>query len=133
MKNRYVALWLFFFVLLISSCNNKEQRLNKHLNEMASELNMEAPAQLDENTLFMGAEVDSKNTFKYLYRIINTDSAEAMMDEVELQTKANIKQAFEMNPGLEIFTVNKINVDYIYKDSLDNVIRVIHITPEDYK
>lgn len=133
MKNRLITLLSLSLFFLLFGCSNKENSLNKKLNEVSNNLNKDVPIQFDDHTLFIGSEVDADNTFKYLYQIINIDDIEAMMDEVEAQTKANIKDAFELNPDLKIFTVNNVSVDYVYQDSLGQVIRTIHITPEDYK
>jgi hypothetical protein len=55
------------------------------------------------------------------------------MEAVEEQTRTNIREAFRLNPDLRIFTVNDVRIDYIYTDSVGNVVKTIHITPEDYK
>lgn len=130
LKSLYLSI---FFALLLIGCSGNSKELNKELNKMAYNLNKEAPAQLDENTLFMRAEVDSDNTFKYIYKIINTTQVIELMDEMEAQTKANISEAFRINPDLKIFTDNNVVIEYVYTDEDDVVIRTIKITPEDYK
>ena len=100
---------------------------------MAENLNQSAPAQLDEHTIFLGAEVTDENVFQYRYQIVNTPNPQAMMQAVEDQTKNNIKEAFRINPDLRIFTKNNVNIDYIYTDSSGNVLKTINITPKDYK
>mgnify|MGYP001210654988 FL=1 len=131
MKNKILSFLMFLVSILWLSCSNNN--LNKELNTMATNLNEAAPAQLDENTLFLGAQVDVDNTFKYLYQIINTNNADSIMNEMEEQTRDNIKEAFRINPDLAIFTANDINIEYVYHDSLGQVIKTIHITPQDYK
>ncbi len=130
LKSLYLSI---FFALLLIGCSGNSKELNKELNKMAYNLNKEAPAQLDENTLFMRAEVDSDNTFKYIYKIINTTQVIELMDEMEAQTKANISEAFRINPDLKIFTDNNVVIEYVYTDEDNVVIRTIKITPEDYK
>lgn len=131
MKNKILSFLMFLVSILWLSCSNNN--LNKELNTMATNLNEAAPAQLDENTLFLGAQVGVDNTFKYLYQIINTNNADSIMNEMEEQTRDNIKEAFRINPDLAIFTANDINIEYVYHDSLGQVIKTIHITPQDYK
>lgn len=131
MKNKFLNLIILAIGLLWSGCSNNT--LNKELNKMADNLNLAAPTQLDENTLFIGAEVDSDNTFKYLYQIINTQNPDSIMNAMEVQTFSNIKEAFRMNTDLKIFTDNEVEIEYIYQNSLGQVVKTIHITPQDYK
>ncbi len=131
MKNKFLNLIILAIGLLWSGCSNNT--LNKELNKMADNLNLAAPTQLDENTLFIGAEVDSDNTFKYLYQIINTQNPDSIMNAMEVQTFSNIKEAFRMNIDLKIFTDNEVEIEYIYQNSLGQVVKTIHITPQDYK
>lgn len=132
MKRKSLLLLILSISFFLFGCSNSGA-LNKELSKMADNLNKAAPAQLDDNTLFLGAQVSSDNTFKYLYQIINTEDAEEIMDEMEAQTRANIKEAFRINPDLKIFTVNDVDIEYIYQDSLGRVVRTILITPKDYK
>lgn len=136
MQNKYLYLLAIIIPLMWTSCAGKEKKskdLAKALTEMADNLNKLTPTQLDENTLFLGAEVTSDNKFKYLYQIINIESPESLMDNVEVQTRSNIREAFQINPGLKIFTDNMVLIDYIYHNEQGEVIRTIHITPNDYK
>ena len=77
--------------------------------------------------------IGCNNTFKYLYKIINVEDAKSMMNDVEIQTRARIRDAFAGDDKLKIFTDNKVYIDYIYTDESGDTLRVIHITPEDYK
>lgn len=136
MQNKYLYLLALLIPLMWIGCSNKEKQsknLAKALTEMANDLNQLVPTQLDENTMFLGAEVTSDNVFKYLYQIINIEDPASLMDDVEVQTRANIREAFVLNPSLKIFTDNMVLIDYIYTDEHGEIIRTIHITPEDYK
>ena len=101
--------------------------------KMAENMNSTAPVQLDNHTLFLGADVTEENLFQNRYRLLNTDDPQSLMEAVEEQTRTNIREAFRLNPDLRIFTVNDVRIDYIYTDSVGNVVKTIHITPEDYK
>lgn len=136
MQNKYLYLIALIIPLLWIGCNSKERQskeLAKTLTQMASDLNQLVPTQLDENTMFLGAEVTSDNVFKYMYQIINIEDPASLMDDVEVQTRANIREAFVLNPSLKVFTDNMVLIDYIYTDEQGEIIRTIHITPEDYK
>ncbi len=134
MKSKQIYLLVLILSLLFAvGCSNKNKELNIELNKMAYNLNQDAPAQLDENTMFIKAEVDSTNTFKYIYRIVNTDKPADLLNEMESQMKANLKEAFKLNPDLRIFTENNVIIEYVYMDEDDNVVRTITVTPQDYK
>ncbi len=107
--------------------------MHRQLVKMAENMNSTAPVQLDNHTLFLGADVTEENLFQYRYRLLNTDDPQSLMEAVEEQTRTNIREAFRLNPDLRIFTVNDVRIDYIYTDSVGNVVKTIHITPEDYK
>ncbi len=129
------TLHLFFVIvslLIFFNCSN-EKRLHTQLTEMAKNLNQSAPQQLDTFTIFMGAKVTEDNTFQYLYRIVNTNDPSFLLKESEANVKNNMKNEFNLNPDLKIFTQNKLNIDYIYADSVGTIIKTIHITPNDYK
>ncbi|MEA5063516.1 MAG: hypothetical protein VB054_09320, partial [Petrimonas sp.] len=81
----------------------------------------------------LGAGVTEENVFQYRYQIMNTPDPQSMMQAVEEQTRANIREAFRLNPDLKIFTANDVKIDYIYTDSAGTILKTIHITPKDYK
>jgi hypothetical protein len=132
MRNKFQVLFLIGLSLLLLQCSG-DKRLHRELVKMADNLNRSVPAQLDDHTLFLGAGVTEDNIFQYRYQLLNTADPQTMMLAVEEQTRANIREAFRLNPDLKIFTANDIRIDYIYTDSVGNELRTIHITPEDYK
>lgn len=132
MQNRTLFVFIFSAALLLFGCSDRKS-LNRELEKMADNLNKSAPVQLDEHTVFLRAEVTADNVFRYCYKIINTNAPQSLMEAVEAQTKTNIREAFRMNPDLRLFTVNDVNIDYVYTDSAGQPIKTIHITPKDYK
>lgn len=133
MRNKLHFILLIVTSFLFLQCSGDSKKLHRDLVKIADNLNKSAPAQLDDHTTFLGADVTETNVFQYRYQIINTPNPQSMMQAVEEQTRNNIKEAFQLNPDLKIFTVNKVNIDYIYTDSVGNVVKTIHITPKDYK
>ncbi|HHT30516.1 MULTISPECIES: hypothetical protein [Petrimonas] len=132
MKSKLILFPLLIFPLLFIQCSGGD-KLHRQLVKMAENMNSTAPVQLDNHTLFLGADVTEENLFQYRYRLLNTDDPQSLMEAVEEQTRTNIREAFRLNPDLRIFTVNDVRIDYIYTDSVGNVVKTIHITPEDYK
>lgn len=133
MRNKINILVFMLSIILFVNCSNKKKELNEELNKIAVNLNSSAPVQLDINTLFLGAEVTSDNIFKYKYRVINSKNPSTLVQEMEYQTRENIKEAFRINPDLQIFTANNVEIHYIYTDSLGEILKTIEITPKDYK
>ena len=132
MRNKFHLIFLIGFSLLLLQCSG-DGRLHRKLVEMADNLNKSVPAQLDDHTIFLGADVTEGNVFQYRYQLVNTAEPQSMLRAVEEQTKNNIREAFRLNPDLKIFTENEVKIDYIYTDSAGNILKIIHITPEDYK
>ncbi len=132
MRNKLYIIFLITISFLLLQCST-DKRLHQELVKMADNLNQSAPAQLDEHTTFLGANVTEDNIFQYRYQIINTPDPQSMMQAVEEQTRANIREAFRMNPDLKIFTANNVKIDYIYTDFAGKILKTIHITPKDYK
>ena len=132
MRNKFHIISLIWFSLLFLQCSG-EERLHRKLVKMADNLNQSVPAHLDDHTIFLGAGVTDENVFQYRYKLVNTAEPQSMMLAVEEQTRANIREAFRLNPDLKIFTVNDVKIDYIYTDSAGSILKTIHITPEDYK
>lgn len=133
MQNNIKSIILLLSIVLFVGCSNKKKELNIELNKIAVELNNSAPVQLDNNTLFLGAEVTPENVFKYKYKIVNSDNPSELVQKMEYQTRENIKEAFRINPQLQIFTENNVEIHYIYTDSLGEILKTIEITPKDYK
>ena len=132
MRNIFHIISLITISFLLLQCSNGD-RLHRELVKMADNLNKSVPAQLDDHTTFLGAGVTEENVFQYRYQIMNTPDPQSMMQAVEEQTRANIREAFRLNPDLKIFTANEVKIDYIYTDSAGAILKTIHITPKDYK
>lgn len=132
MRNKLHFTALIIVSLLLLNCSNT-QKLNEQLTQIAENLNKSTPVLLDDHTVFLNASVTDDNIFQYKYQIVNTTDPQSLMQEKESQTLVNIKVAFRINPDLRVFTKNNVIIDYIYTDSIGQVIKTIRITPKDYK
>lgn len=132
MRNKLHFTALIIASLLLLNCSNT-QKLNEQLTQIAENLNKSTPVLLDDYTVFLNASVTDDNIFQYKYQIVNTTDPQSLMQEKESQTLVNIKVAFRINPDLRVFTKNNVIIDYIYTDSIGQVIKTIRITPKDYK
>lgn len=100
---------------------------------MAVNLSASAPVMLDPYTRFDGAKVTDKNVFQYHYTIMNTPDPEKMVNDMMITMESEMKGQFKIDPSLRIFTENGVTIEYIYKNSEDIEIKIITITPKDYK
>lgn len=121
-----------FVVLLLIGCSS-ENKAHKELKQIADILNGSTPIEMDEHTLFLKASVTNENVFQYWYQVINTDSPEKMIEDVDHQIRSQIKEAFALDKRLRVFKKHNTDIQYIYLDEEGNTLTVIEIKPEDYK
>ena len=112
---------------------SKNRELNHQLNEMASNLNGSTPVMLDRFTRFDSASVTKDNEFCYYYTILNTTNADSLFSELKQTISENIRSQVASSPDLRIFRDNDVTLRYFYRDSLQNVVHDITVTPAQYK
>lgn len=135
MKRLLLLFSLVSLPYLISfwGCTSKNRELNRQLNEMASNLNGSTPVMLDRFTRFDSASVTKNNEFCYYYTILNTTNADSLFSELKQTISENIRSQVASSPDLRIFTENDVTLRYFYRDSLQNIVHDITITPAQYK
>jgi hypothetical protein len=135
MKRLLLLFSLISLPYLISfwGCTSKNRELNRQLNEMASNLNGSTPVMLDRFTRFDSASVTKDNEFCYYYTILNTTNADSLFSELKQTISENIRSQVASSPDLRIFRDNDVTLRYFYRDSLQNVVHDITITPAQYK
>lgn len=135
MKRLLLLFSLISLPYLISfwGCTSKNRELNRQLNEMASNLNSSTPVMLDRFTRFDSASVTKDNEFCYYYTILNTTNADSLFSELKQTISENIRSQVASSPDLRIFRDNDVTLRYFYRDSLQNVVHDITITPAQYK
>ena len=82
MQNKFHLIFIIGFSLLLLQCSG-DRRLYRELVEMADNLNKSVPAQLDDHTIFLGADVTEGNVFQYRYQLVNTAEPQSMLRAVE--------------------------------------------------
>lgn len=135
MKRLLLLFSLVSLPYLISfwGCTSKNRELNHQLNEMASNLNGSTPVMLDSFTRFDSASVTKDNEFCYYYTILNTTNADSLFKELKQTISENIRSQVASSPDLRIFRDNDVTLRYFYRDSLQNVVHDITVTPAQYK
>lgn len=120
-------------LVVFGGCSSKNKKLNHKLNEMASSLNGSTPVMLDRFTRFDSASVTMDNEFCYYYTILNTTNADSLFNELKQSISENIRSQVASSPDLRIFRDNDVTLRYFYRDSLQNIVHDITITPAQYK
>ena len=135
MKRLLLLFSLISLACLIAfwGCASKNKELNHKLNEMASNLNGSTPVMLDRFTRFDSASVTKNNEFCYYYTILNTTNADSLFKELKQSISENIRSQVASSPDLRIFRDNDVTLRYFYRDSLQNVVHDITVTPAQYK
>jgi thiamine biosynthesis lipoprotein ApbE len=120
-------------VIAFLGCTSKNRELNHKLNEMATNLNGSTPVMLDRFTRFDSASVTKDNEFCYYYTILNTTNADSLFSELKQTISENIRSQVASSPDLRIFRDNDVTLRYFYRDSLQNIVHDITVTPAQYK
>ncbi|MDD4778408.1 MAG: hypothetical protein PHV53_08995 [Fermentimonas sp.] len=124
---------LIFITLLLIQCGSDKKAINKELSQMAADLNLSAPVMLDQYTRFDNASVNDDNVFRYNYTVLNTSNPDSLIQEVSVSLKDAIKRELSSNPQLAFFKKNNVVIEYVYMNEDNQVIRLLHINPEDYQ
>lgn len=120
-------------LLFIGCTNNNDKRLHKELVRRATDLNQSAPYALDEYTRFDSVGVSADNVYRYYYTITNTDNPHKLMafqkeDIVEMMDKM-----YATDRSLQFFVMNNVSMEYIYRDTMQNVVETIIIDTKKYR
>ena len=124
---------LLLMVQCTSNNKNSNKKLNHQLTEMADNLNLSTPTVLDQHTRFDSAKVTPENIFQYYYTIVYAENPAELLRNQKQELIDNIKNAFITDRSLQVFKDNEVTMQYIYKDTAQNIIDVITIDPETYK
>ena len=119
------------FVLI--GCTSNDKKLNNQLSTMASNLNESTPAVLDPHTRFDSVAVTPENIFQYYYTIVDISNPHELLSNQKEEIINNMGKAFMTDKSLRIFVDNDVTIQYIYRDSMQNVIDIITIDPDTYK
>ncbi|MFA5463109.1 MAG: hypothetical protein WC265_03435 [Dysgonamonadaceae bacterium] len=131
--NRYWIAALIMSMLLILQCtSNNNKSLNLKLTKMAENLNLSSPTVLDQHTRFDSAIVTPENIFQYYYTIIYANNPSELLSNQKKELINNMKKAFTTDRSLQVFKDNKVTIQYIYKDTAQNIIDIITIDSEAY-
>lgn len=124
----------FAVMLLFIGCNsNNDKRLHKELIRRAAELNQSAPYALDEYTRFDSVGVSADNVYRYYYTITNIDNPHELIAFKKEEMMQGMDKMYATDRSLQFFVMNNIIMEYIYRDTKQNVVETITIETEKYK
>ena len=129
----FLCTGLLLIIQCTSTNSNPNKKLNHQLTEMADNLNLSTPTVLDQNTRFDSVKVTPENIFQYYYTIVYANNPTELLRNQKQELINNIKSAFMTDRSLQVFKDNEVTIQYIYKDTAQNIIDVITIEPKTYK
>lgn len=119
--------------LLLAQCTSKHKELHKELTRRAAELNQSTPLVLEVHTRFDSVGVTPENIFQYYYTITNIPNPQELLANKKDDILKNMDERYATDRSLQFFIENKVTMEYIYRDTLQNVIDVITIETGKYK
>lgn len=115
--------------LLLAQCTSK----HKELARRAAELNQSTPLVLEVHTRFDSVGVTPENVFQYYYTITNIPNPQELLANKKYDILKNMDERYATDRSLQFFIENKVTMEYIYRDTMQNVIDVITIETAKYK
>ena len=124
---------LALFVLILTvQCTSKNAQLHKELTKRAADLNQSTPVALEVHTRFDSVGVTRDNVFQYYYTITNIDNPHELLRLKKDDIIKTMDEVFATDISLQFFIKNAVTMEYIYRDTLQNVIDVITIETDKY-
>ena len=120
-------------LLFVQCMGNSEKALHKELVKRAAELNQSTPVALDQYTRFDSVGVTKDNVFQYYYTITNIDNPNQLILLHKEEMLQQMDKMYAADRSLQFFVINSVTMEYIYRDTEQNVIDIITIEAEKYK
>ena len=122
-----------FTLLFVQCTGNSEKALHKELVKRAAELNQSTPVALDQYTRFDSVGVTEENVFQYYYTITNINNAHQLITFQKEEMIQQMDKMYAADRSLQFFVKNSVTMEYIYRDTAQNVIDIITIETDKYK
>ena len=119
--------------LLLAQCTSNQKELHRELTRRAAELNQSTPLVLEVHTRFDSVGVSPHNVFQYYYTITNIPNPHELLANKKEDILKNMDERYATDRSLQFFIENKVTMEYIYRDTIQNVIDVITIETGRYK
>lgn len=120
-------------LLLMKCTTNTDKTLHKELIKRAAQLNQSTPVALDQHTRFDSVGVSANNVFKYYYTITNIDNPHELIAFQREEMLEEMDKMYATDKSLQFFVKNKVTMEYIYRDTMQNVVDIITIETNKYR
>lgn len=135
MKKYKILRYIFVIAisLLLIQCNSDKKKLNRELTKIAAEWNRSTPVALEAHTRFDSVGVTPDNVFQYYYTITNIDNPQELIASYKNEMLEKMDKMYATDRSLQFFVENGVTMEYIYRDTMQNVVDVIIIETDKYR
>lgn len=135
MKKYKILRYIFVIAisLLLIQCNSDKKKLNRELTKIAAEWNRSTPVALEAHTRFDSVGVTPDNVFQYYYTITNIDNPQELIASYKNEMLEKMDKMYATDRSLQFFVENGVTMEYIYRDTMQNVVDVITIETDKYR
>lgn len=135
MKKYKILSYIFAIAisLLLIQCNSDKKKLNRELTKIAAEWNRSTPVALEAHTRFDSVGVTPDNVFQYYYTITNIDNPQELIASYKNEMLEKMDKMYATDRSLQFFVENGVTMEYIYRDTMQNVVDVIIIETDKYR
>ena len=135
MKKYKILSYIFAIAisLLLIQCNSDKKKLNRELTKIAAEWNRSTPVALEAHTRFDSVGVTPDNLFQYYYTITNIENPQKLIASYKNEMLEKMDKIYATDRSLQFFVENRVTMEYIYRDTMQNVVDVITIETDKYR
>jgi hypothetical protein len=135
MKKYKILRYIFVIAisLLLIQCNSDKKKLNRELTKIAAEWNRSTPVALEAHTRFDSVGVTPDNVFQYYYTITNIENPQKLIASYKNEMLEKMDKIYATDRSLQFFVENRVTMEYIYRDTMQNVVDVITIETDKYR
>lgn len=135
MKKYKILRYIFVIAisLLLIQCNSDKKKLNRELTKIAAEWNRSTPVALEAHTRFDSVGVTPDNLFQYYYTITNIENPQKLIASYKNEMLEKMDKIYATDRSLQFFVENGVTMEYIYRDTMQNVVDVITIETDKYR
>lgn len=110
----------------------KEKSVGKELTALVTKYNTACPIMISNDIRMESVKDLSNNTVQYDFTLVHVQKERIDVTALKKSVENEILSSSKTNPSLEIFRDNESTVIYNYKDSDENELFEIILTPEMY-
>lgn len=119
--------------LLLVQCTTDKKRIHMELLKTAAEWNRSTPVVINHNIRFDSLGVTNENVFQYYYTITNIENPKELISLHKEEMMEEIDKVFPTDRSVQFFVKNKVIMEYIYRDTMQNVVDVITVDTGKFK